>query len=239
MPHTPTPGDWPECGEGLIISFPKSKADALRSQVIEHIAEPRPRLLLAAPLVDGEVTVAAKGEAILMQWRSKEVRQSLAGAVDGFVDRPIAAWRVSVGEVEGPAPVNRIVTVGEVAPAEAINRRRHVRVPVRRRAELIAAGRKATVETIDISESGVRCRWRGDPFWAPSRGSPVSVSLDIGAGRPIILHGSVVRLRRASEGVELSVAFSQLHESSKTVQLLRRYVIALERRQLVQDEHRS
>jgi hypothetical protein len=240
MPHTPiTGGDWPQCGEGVIIAFPNSNSDPLRSYVIEHIAQPRPHLLLAAPLIDGEATVAAKGEAILVQWQSKKVMRSLGGTVDGFVDTGIAAWRVSVGEVGGAKAVDRVHAVSEVASVEAINRRRHVRVPIRRRVEVITAGRKISVETIDISESGVRCRWRGDSLWVPSTGSSVTVSLEIGPGRPITLNGSVVRLRPASGGAELSVAFAHLNESSQTVQLLRRYIVALERRQLLRDQDRS
>jgi PilZ domain len=238
--HTPiTGGDWPECGEAVIIAFPNSKSDSLRSRVIEHIAQPRPHLLLAAPMIDGEATVASKGEAILMQWESQKVMRSLAGTVDGFVNTRVAAWRVYVGDVERAEAVVGVETVREVRSVETINRRRHVRVPIKRRAEVIAAGRRASVETIDISESGVRCRWRGDPFWVPSRGSSVVVSLAIGSGQPIALSGSVVRVRPGREGAELSVAFSHHNESSKTVQVLRRYVVALERRQLLQDEQRS
>jgi hypothetical protein len=243
MSDTPiTAGEWPDRGEGLIITFPKSTSDSLRSHVLDHIAQPRPHLLLAAPLLDGEVTVASKGEAILLRWPSDTVMHSLAGTVDGFVDTGPAAWRVSVGadgEAEGAVAVGGVGKVREVAAGEAINHRRHVRVPIRRRAELIAAGRRGSVETIDISESGVRCRWRGDPFWVPSRASSVVVSLEIGSGRPITLPGSVVRVRPGREGAELIVAFTHHNESSQSVQLLRRYVVALERRQILQDRQRA
>ena len=244
MPNAPITSDWPESGEGITITFPKSKSDPLRSHVLEHVAQPEPHLLLAAPIVDGEATVASNGEAILMKWQSNRATRSLAGTVDGFVDRPIAAWRVSVGEVgrrpvDRSRPVDQVDAVTEGAPAATTNRRRHVRVPLKRRVEIIVAGRKTTCETVDISESGVRCRWRGDPFWAPSRGSSVTVSLEISPGRPVALTGNVVRVRTVSGEAELSVAFTHRHESSQTVQLLRRYVVALERRQLVQDQERS
>jgi len=230
---------WPEGGEGVIITFPNSKSVSLRSHVLERIAEPRPHLLLAAPLLDGEVTLAAKGEAILMHWQSKKATHSLAGTVDGFVDSGIAAWRVSIGEADGAKAADDAVEISATAPGEEINRRRHVRVPIRRRAEVVAAGKRLNVETIDISEGGIRCRWRGDAFWAPSRGSSLIVSLAVGPGRPIALSGSVVRVRPVPEGVELSVAFTHDNDSAQTVQSLRRYVVALERRQLLQEQDSS
>ena len=68
MPPPPIPGlQLPERGERIVIVFPKSKSGSLSSQVLDHLTEPRLHLLLAAPLIDGEVTAAAKGEAILMR----------------------------------------------------------------------------------------------------------------------------------------------------------------------------
>jgi len=236
MSHAPITGpDLPERGEQVIVTFPNSKSDSVPSYVLGHITNPRPHLLLAAPVLNGEVTVVAKGEAILIRWQSKKKMHNLHGTVEGLVDTGIAAWRVgvgAVGEAEGPE------VVGEVESIEATNRRRHVRVPMHGHVDVIAAGRKLRAETIDISESGVRCRWRGDRFWAPSRASSVIVSLEIGSGRPITLTGTIVWVRPSDQGVEFSVAFTHLNESPKAIQLLRRYVVTLERRQLLRDQSR-
>jgi hypothetical protein len=233
MPHTPKTGvAWPERGEQVTITFPNSKSDAVRSHVLEHIAQPRPQLLLAAPLLDGEVTVAATGEAILMRWQSKKGMHSLAGTVAGFVNTGVAAWRVNIGDGERAEAAEEAEGASEGESVEEANRRRHVRVSTRRHVDVVAAGRKLRVECLDLSESGIRCRWRGDPFWAPSRASSVIVSLEIGSGRPITLTGSVVWVRPGGGGVEFSVAFTHLDESPKAIQFLRRYVVTLERNQL-------
>ncbi len=236
MSHTPITGfDLPARGEQVTITFPNSNSGSVQTHVLEHIAQPRASLLLAAPLLDGEVTVVAQGEAILMRWQSRNKEHSLPGTFDSLVDTGVAAWRVGVGQVEGAEMVGQSDPVEEAGSAEAKNRRRHVRVPMRGRMDVITGGRKLRVETIDISESGVRCRWRGDRFWAPSRSSSVIVSLEIGSGRPVTLTGSVVWVRSGDRGVEFSIAFTHLNESPKTIQLLRRYVVALDRNQL----HRS
>jgi hypothetical protein len=237
MSHTRITGvDLPARGEQIILTFPNSKSGAVRTSVLEHLAQPRPGLLLAAPLLDGEVTVVAKGEAILMQWQSKSRMHSLPGIFHSLVDSGVAAWRVDVGQDERAEAVAQSDPVEEDESVEAINRRRHVRVPMRGRADVVSGGRKLRVETLDISESGVRCRWAGDRFWAPSRASSVIVSLAIGAGRPVTLTGSVVWVRRGDQGVEFSVAFTHLDESPKTIQLLRRYVVALDRNQLLRSQ---
>jgi hypothetical protein len=168
-----------------------------------------------------------------MQWQSRKETRSFPGTVDGFVNTGVSAWRVSLGPV---GEVDGAEVVGEVESVEAVNRRRHVRVPMRRHVDVIAAGRKLRVESIDISESGIKCRWRGDPFWAPSRASSVIVSLEMGSGRPVTLTGSIVWVRPGGQGVEFSVAFTHLNESPKTIQLLRNYVVALERKQLLRSQ---
>jgi len=264
----------PERGERIVIVFPKSKSGSLSSQVLDHLTEPRLHLLLAAPLIDGEVTAAAKGEAILMRWQSAKGMHTLPGTVDGFVNNGVAAWRVGVdavdpgdvgvarGPVEATGPIEAngtvpatreidtvasVEPVGHVEAADGSNRRRHIRVSMQRRVDVIAAGMRHTVESIDISESGIRCRWRGDPFWKPAaagsaiegpfqKSSSVTVCIDTGSGHPLTLPGSIVRVRRGGQGVEFSVAFSRLSDSVKKIQMLRRYIVTLERRQLRRDQ---
>lgn len=258
MSHTPIRGfEFPGRGERVVITFPKSKSGSLWTYVLDHMAETRTHILLAAPLLEGEVAVVAKGEALLMRWQSEEGMHSLAGTVDSFVDIGTAAWRVVVGEVARAGGVGEVSAVGEVERAGAVgevsavgkveragavgevqaigatNRRRHVRVGMQGHVDVFAAGIRHSVEAVDISESGIRCRWRGNPSWVPfQRNSSVMISLDVGSDRPITLTGSILRVRPGGQGVEFSVAFTRLDESPKKIQLLRRYVLTLERKQL-------
>jgi hypothetical protein len=149
----------------------------------------------------------------------------LAGTVDSFVDSDVVAWRVGVEGVD------------------VTNRRRHIRVPAEGHIDITIGGTRLSIELIDISESGVRCRWRDDDFPGSDAESSereralqealgVTVAIDISPDQRLTLPGSVAWVREGDQGVEFSVAFVCLNEDDKMTELLRRHVLTLEREQL-------
>jgi hypothetical protein len=197
----------------------------LPSYVLEHVSEPWQHLLLAAPFRGSEATAAVSGETLSMRWHSERGVHVLAGSVYSSVEDEVFAWRVDVNDV--------VLT----------NRRRHVRVPVEGQVDIVLCGKCETIELVDISESGVRCRWCDDNG-SPSdkacvereesihEASAITVIIQIGADEVLTLCGSVAWVREADHGVEFSVAFIGLDENDKETKSLRMHVLTLQREQL-------
>jgi hypothetical protein len=224
-PVSAIPPEWPEPLKRLTIIFPKSQCGLLQSYVLACVSEPKPHLLLAAPFREEEATAAVSGETLLMQWHSERGLHVLAGKVGSFVGGEVIGWRVDVDDVE------------------VTNRRRHVRVPADGHLEIMAGGKCRTIELIDISESGVRCRWRDDDASSSNGGSlekvaciyeasTVGVTIHISTDVCLNLAGSVARVQEADQGVEFSVVFVGLDENDKSAESLRKYICALQREQM-------
>jgi hypothetical protein len=216
----------------VVVMFPKSGAPPLRTTVARHSLAP-PVLILDAPLSGGDQVLVGNGEALKVQWFSSDGMHALGATFDmlGNEDGPV--WHVKVGD-----------------SLEIINRRRFARARKRGTA-LVAAGKNEfTVNVMDVSEGGVRCRvplgvddtpsssnGAGEPADAENQAvapedvieqaTVVTTELDLDAEGMVVLRGFVAWVGHGSSWLEFGVAFEELDTDDPRTEALRQHVLAL------------
>jgi hypothetical protein len=171
----------PEAGQPVIIQDGDGREH--RSQVIECPAADRLTLTRPLDLVSGAPLLI--GDSMTLSW-------SLGAGLAGLVAAKLIAMRRINDEPVWDAQLD-----GEISQ---VQRRAHIRAPAEGAitvsqildAENPVAGRSATGELVDVSETALRCTLDSTEIWATRRKTAVRVQFQLGDASPIELTGHVI-----------------------------------------------